>query len=92
MQGGEHVSNFQKGLFDKIQQNANINPDDVYKVANSVKNADFSDEKTVRNLVRHLAKLANKPMSKDKEDKIVQSITKNKMPVNMQSLNNIFKE
>lgn len=92
LQGGERVSNFQKGLFDKIQQNANINPDDVYKVANSVKNADFSDEKTVRSLVRHLAKIANKPMSKEKEDKIVQSITKNKMPVDMQSLNHLFKE
>lgn len=92
LQGGEHVSNFQKGLFDKLQQNANINPDDVYKVANSVKNADFSDEKTVRQLIRHLAKLANKPISKEKEDKIVQSITKNKMPMDMQSLNRIFKE
>jgi hypothetical protein len=92
LQGGEYVSNFQKGLFDKLQQNTNINPDDVYKVADSVKHANFSDEKTVRNLVRHLAKLANKPISKEKEDKIVQSIVKNKMPADMQSLNQIFKK
>ncbi|HLR40617.1 MAG TPA: stage VI sporulation protein F [Virgibacillus sp.] len=86
------MSNFQKGLFEKLQQNANVNPDDVYKIANSVKNADFSDEKTVRQLIRHLAKVANKPISKEKEDKIVQSITKNKMPMDMQSLNRLFKE
>lgn len=85
------MSNFQKGMFDKIQQNTNINPNDVYKVANSVKNADFSDEKAVRNLVRHLAKMANKPISKEKEDKIVQSITNNNMPTDMQSLNQLFK-
>jgi hypothetical protein len=53
------VNNFQKGLFDKIQQKAKINPDDVYKVADSVKHADFSDEKTVRRLVRQLSKLAS---------------------------------
>jgi len=86
------VNNFQKGLFDKLQENANVNPDDVYKVADSVKHADFSDEKTVRKLVRHLAKMANKPISKEKENKIVESITKNKMPKDMSSLNQLFKK
>lgn len=79
-------------MFDKLQQNSNINPDDVYKVANSVKHANLSDEKTVRRLVHQLARLANKPISKEKEDKIVQSIVKNKMPMDMQSLNQIFKK
>ncbi|NBJ70482.1 MULTISPECIES: stage VI sporulation protein F [Clostridia] len=86
------MNNFQKGLFDKIQQKANINPDDVFKVADSVKHADFSDEKTVRKLVRHLSKLANKPISKEKEDKIVQSIVKNDMPMDMNSLSKMFKK
>ena len=86
------MNNFQKGLFVKLQENANVNPDDVYKVADSVKHADFSDEKTVRKLVRHLAKMANKPISKEKENKIVESITKNKMPKDMSSLNQLFKK
>nr|WP_245301536.1 stage VI sporulation protein F [Virgibacillus natechei] len=77
-------------MFDKIQQNANINPNDVYKVADSVKNADFSDEKTVRRLVRQLSKLADKPLSKGKEDKIVESIIKNNMPMDTESLNQLF--
>ncbi|WP_067725442.1 stage VI sporulation protein F [Oceanobacillus damuensis] len=85
------MNNFQKGMFDKIQKNSNINPDDIFKVADSVKNANFSDEKTVRNLVRHLARMADKPLSKEKEDKIVQSIVNNKMPGDIQSLNHFFK-
>lgn len=92
MQGGERVNNFQKGMFDKIQQKANINPEDVFKIADSVKHANFSDEKTVRRLVRQLAKLANKPISKDKEDKIVESIVSNKIPSDPDSLKNMFKE
>ncbi|MBR3120771.1 stage VI sporulation protein F [Oceanobacillus profundus] len=79
-------------MFDKLQKNANINPDDVMKVADSVKNANFSDEKTVRNLVRHLAKMADRPLTKEKEDKIVQAIVNNKMPGDMQSLNHLFKK
>nr|WP_187773788.1 stage VI sporulation protein F [Oceanobacillus polygoni] len=79
-------------MFDKLQKNANINPEDVMKVADSVKNANFSDEKTVRNLVRHLAKMADRPLTKEKEDKIVQAIVNNKMPGDMQSLNHLFKK
>lgn len=86
------MSNFQDNLFDKIQQKSDANPDEIYKVANSVKNADFSDEKTVRDLVRRLSRVANKPISKAKEDQIVKSITSSNMPVDMQSLNKMFKK
>ncbi|CEI83758.1 sporulation-specific transcription factor SpoVIF [Oceanobacillus oncorhynchi subsp. incaldanensis] len=86
------MNNFQKGMFDKIQKNTNIRPEEVYKVADSVKHANFSDEKTVRNLVKQLSQMAGKPLSKEKEDKIVQSIVKNKMPGDVNSLNNLFKK
>ncbi|SDQ54260.1 Stage VI sporulation protein F [Virgibacillus subterraneus] len=86
------MSNFQDNLFDKIQQKSDVNPDEIYKVADSVKHADFSDEKTVRELVRRLSRIANKPISKAKEDKIVKSITSSNMPVDMQSLNKMFKK
>lgn len=86
------MNNFQKGMFDKIQKNSNIKPEDILKVADSVKNANFSDEKTVRNLVRHLSKMADRPLSKEKEDHLVQSIVNNKMPGDMQSLNQLFKK
>lgn len=93
LQGGEHVNNKKNSnIFDKIQQKTNIDPSEIYKVADSVKNANFSDERTVRNLVRRLSKMANKPISKEKEDKIVQSITNNKIPLDMQSLNQLFKK
>lgn len=85
------MSKFQKGLFDKLQKNANIDPNDVYKAAESVKNANFSDEKTVRDLVRHLSRIANKEIPKEKEDQIVQSITNNKVPTDVESMNKLFK-
>jgi hypothetical protein len=86
------VSSKGNNPFDKIQQSAGINPSDIYKVADSVKNADFSDEKTVRRLVRQLAKMANKPISREKEDQIVKSITNNKVPTDFNSLSQLFKK
>ncbi len=85
------MSDQHNDLFGKIKQKTNIDPQDVFKVADSVKGADFSDEETVRNLVRQLAKLANKPISKQKEDKIVEAVTNNNMPMDLNSLNRLFK-
>lgn len=85
------MSNFQNGIFNKLKQSANIDSEEVYKVAESLNNADFSNEQTVRNLVRHLATLANKPLTKEQEMQIVNSITNSNMPTDMQSLNDLFK-
>ncbi|CQR46699.1 hypothetical protein BN1058_00972 [Paraliobacillus sp. PM-2] len=86
------MSDFQKNMFDQIQKNSSISPEQILKIANSVQNADFSDEKTVRNLVKQLAKMANKPISKEKEDKLVQSITKNNVPKDINALGQLFKK
>jgi len=86
------VANNHDNLFGKIQKNSSINPSEIYKVADSVKNADFTDERTVRKLIRQLARMANKPISKEKEDKLVKSITNNNVPMDMQTLSQMFKK
>lgn len=84
------MSDFKNGLFDQIQKKSNIKPEEVMKVAQSVQNADFSDEKTVRKLIQQLSRMAGKPVSKQKEDKMVKAITSNNMPKDMNSLNKLF--
>ena len=86
------MANNHDNLFGKIQKNSSINPSEIYKVADSVKNADFTDERTVRKLIRQLARMANKPISKEKEDKLVKSITNNNLPMDMQTLSQMFKK
>ncbi|GAE91355.1 hypothetical protein JCM21714_303 [Gracilibacillus boraciitolerans JCM 21714] len=85
------MSDFKQNMFDQIQKKSNVKPDDIFKVAQSVQNADFSDEKTVRQLVKQLANISGKTVSKQKEDKIVKAITNNKMPKDMNSLSKLFK-
>ncbi|WP_367617662.1 stage VI sporulation protein F [Salirhabdus salicampi] len=82
---------FEKNVFEHIENKANMNTNDIFKIADSVKNADFSDEKTVRQLVRRLAKMANKPLPKEKEDQIVEMVTKQNVPMDMNTLQNMFK-
>ncbi|SHN19738.1 MULTISPECIES: stage VI sporulation protein F [Gracilibacillus] len=85
------MSDFKQNMFDQIQKKSNVQPDDIFKVAQSVQNADFSDEKTVRQLVKQLARLSGKSVSKQKEDKIVKAITNNNMPKDMNTLSKLFK-
>ncbi|WP_369404881.1 stage VI sporulation protein F [Piscibacillus salipiscarius] len=58
---------FQQNIFEHLKKKANINPNEVMNVAKSVQNANFKDERTVRNLVRQLAMMANKPLSQQKK-------------------------
>ncbi|MDX8046111.1 stage VI sporulation protein F [Gracilibacillus sp. S3-1-1] len=85
------MADFKQNMFDQIQKKSNVQPDDIMKVAQSVQNADFSDEKTVRKLVKQLSSLAGKPVSKQKEEKIVKAIIGNQMPKDMNTLSKLFK-
>ncbi|GGE56191.1 stage VI sporulation protein F [Priestia taiwanensis] len=79
-------------VFDKIQQSANVNKDSIFKLADSVKDANFKDEETVRQLVRQIALLAGKAVTKEKEDQIVKAVVTNNMPLDFASLSNMFKK
>jgi hypothetical protein len=62
------------GFFKNIENKTGVNMKDIFDLANSLQNANFKDEKTVRNVIRRVSQIANKPVSKDMEDQIVKSI------------------
>jgi hypothetical protein len=64
-------------LFKNIEKKTGVNMKDILDLANSLQNANFKDEQTVRGIVRRVAQIANKPVPKEKEDKIVKAITNN---------------
>jgi hypothetical protein len=61
-------------FFKNIEKKTGVNMKDVLDLANSLQGANFKDEKTVRNVIRRVSHIANKPVNKDMEDKIVKSI------------------
>jgi hypothetical protein len=63
-------------FFKNIEKKTGVNMKDIFELANSLQNANFKDEKTVRNVIRRVSQIANKPVNKELEDKIVQSIIK----------------
>ena len=63
-------------FFKNIEKKTGVNMKDVFDLANSLQGANFKDERTVRNVIRRVSQIANKPVSKAMEDQIVDSIVK----------------
>lgn len=63
-------------FFKNIEKKTGVNMKDVFELANSLQNANFQDEQTVRSVIRRVSQLANKPVSKEMEQKLVESIVK----------------
>ena len=63
-----------QNFFKNIESKTGVNMKDVFELANSLQGANFKDEATVRNVIKRVSQIANKPVSKETEDKIVQSI------------------
>lgn len=73
-------------FFQKIEKKTGVKMDSVFKLANSVQNANFKDEVTVRNLIKQVGQLANKQVKKETEDQLVNAIVNKPDQVN---LNNV---
>jgi hypothetical protein len=63
-------------FFKNLESKTGVNMKDVFELANSLQGANFKDENTVRNVIKRVSKIANKPVSQDVEDKLVNSIIK----------------
>ncbi|WP_102026352.1 stage VI sporulation protein F [Salirhabdus sp. Marseille-P4669] len=69
-----------RNLLDNIEKSTGVKTEEIMKVVKSFQNANFSDEKTVRNVIRNVAKVANKPVSKQLENKLVDAIVRKNIP------------
>ncbi|ATP39141.1 sporulation protein [Solibacillus sp. R5-41] len=65
-----------KSFFKKVENKTGMGIDEIMNLANALTHANFSDEKQVRKIVKKVSQIANKPITKDLEEKIVQSILK----------------
>ena len=55
----------------------NIKPEELFELVEKVRTMDLSDEVSIRKIIRDVSKLANKPIDKAQENKIVREIMQN---------------
>lgn len=78
-------------LIEAIEQSADVSMDEIIQIAQAVQYSDLTDEVTIRQLIRQLAKVANRPISKEKEAEIVRSILAENIPTSIEELQRYLK-
>ena len=71
-------------FFDRVEKKTNVKKEDILSLAKSIQNKNLKDEKELRKLIKSVATLAGKDVSKDREEKIIDAIIKDKIPKNIE--------
>ena len=67
-------------FFKKVEKKTNVNKDTILSLASKVQNSNMKDENTIRDLINEISKITGKEVSKEKSDKIVNTILNDKIP------------
>lgn len=77
-------------FFKNIEKKSGVNMNEILALANSLQNANFKDERTVRGIIKKVSQIANKPVSKEMEDKMVQSIIQDGNKLDMAAISKMM--
>ncbi len=72
-------------IFD-LMGDENINKADIFKLVDDVRNMNLDDEENLRNIIRRASSIANKDLSKEREDNLVDKIKTEGLPTNLMDL------
>ncbi len=72
-------------IFD-LMGDENINKTDIFKLVDDVRRMDLNDENSLRSIIKKASNIANKDISKEKEDDLVNRIKQDGLPSNIMDL------
>ena len=70
-------------IFDKVEKKTKVKKEDILTLARSLQNKNLKDERELRQIIKDVALLAGKEVSKEREEKIIEAIIKDKIPKNL---------
>lgn len=74
---------FSDSFFQKVEKKTNVNKDAILGLAAKLQKSNLKDETTLRQVIHDLSSMTGKPISKEQEEKIIDSIVKDKVPKNV---------
>lgn len=77
---------FGDNFFKKVENKTNVNKETILGLAQKLQNSNMKDENTIREVIKNISDLTGKDVSKEKEDKIVNAILKDKVPKNIDKM------
>ena len=77
---------FNDNFFKKVENKTNVNKDTIISLANKLQESNLKDEKTIKEVIENICSLTGKTISKEKEQKIINTIIKDNVPKNIDKL------
>ena len=71
---------FKDSFFKKVENKSGVSKDTIISLANKLEHSNMKDEGVLRDLVKELSNITGKEVSKEKEDKIVNTILNDNVP------------
>ena len=77
---------FSDNFFKKVEKKTNVNKDTTLSLADKIQKGNMKDEKVLKEVINDLAKMTGREVSKEKEQKIIETILNDKVPKNIDTL------
>ena len=71
---------FGDSFFKSVEKKTNIDKDTIMSLAKKIQDGNMKDEQTIRDVVSELSAMTGRKVSKEKEDKIVNTIINDNVP------------
>ena len=78
--------NFSDNFFKKIENKTNVNKDTIISLENKLQGSNMKDETVLKEVISDLAKMTGREVSKEKEQKIIDTILNDNVPKNLDKL------
>ncbi len=77
---------FGDSFFKNVEKKTNVSKDTILSLANKLQDGNMKDEKTLSEVVDEIATMTGKNISKEKKEKIINTIMKDKVPDNVDKM------
>ena len=71
---------FSDNFFKKVERKTNVNKETILSLADKLQKGNMKDETTLKEVINDLAKMTGREVSKEKEQKIIDTILNDKVP------------
>ena len=71
---------FSDSFFKKIEKKTNVDKDTILSLANKLQQGNMKDESTLREVIQDISKMTGREVSKEKEQKIIDTVLSNEIP------------
>ena len=78
--------NFSDNFFKRIEKKTNDDKNTILDLADKLQKSNMKDEKVLREVIGDLSKMTGREVSKEKEQKIIETILNDKVPNNLDKM------